>query len=95
MSMQIIVLNGNIFDLRDNANSLRKNRNFLRDKPQRWQQHSGEKVNNNKDVRILVVKGRKITIIIISVKLIFGKLLMASTKIALVEDGQNGNISKI
>ena len=50
---------------------------------------------NKKDVRVLTVRGRKITITTASAKSAMGKLLMASIKMTLIEDQQNMSMKKI
>lgn len=53
---------------------------------ERMEQHSSEEINDNKNVRIRVVKGRKIAITTASAKPIIEKLLTVSTKMALLEN---------
>ena len=49
-------------------------------------QNGSEEVNNNKNVRVSVVKGRKITTTTASAILVVRKLSMASTKVTLLGD---------
>ncbi len=58
-------------------------------------QNGSEEVDDDKDVRVSVVRGRKITITTISVILVGGKLLMKSTKMTLLEDRQYIRVKKI
>lgn len=95
MSRQIVVPSGNISDLGDNASGFKKNGDFLGDGLQRQQQYSSEEINDDKNVRIPAVKGRKITITTASAKPVVGKLLTASTKVVLIEDGRDVNVRKI
>lgn len=58
-------------------------------------QNSSEKVNNNKDVRVLIVKSRKIFINTASTILTSGKLSMISIKMTLLENKQDVKVNKI
>lgn len=87
MSRQIVISNSNISSLGDNANAFKKNRNFLGNKPQRKEYYTNEKVNENKNVKVAVVKDRKIAIFTTSAKSIVEKLLIMSTKVLLIKDG--------
>lgn len=95
ISRQIIILNNDIPNLENNAKSLKKDRNFLDNGLQKQQQYSNEEVNNNKDVKVLMVKGRKIATTIASAKPVVKNLLTTLTKVALIEDSQDINVRKI
>lgn len=58
-------------------------------------QNSSKKVNNNKDIRVLVIKSRKIPINTASAILISRKLSMISIKMILLENKQNVKVKKI
>ena len=58
-------------------------------------QSSNEEVNDNKDVEVSIVKGKKIIITTISAIFADGKLSTTSTKIALPEDEQDVRVKKI
>lgn len=58
-------------------------------------QHNSKKVNNNKDIRILVFKNSKVIINTVSAKPTFKKLLTILTKMILVENRQNISIKKV
>ena len=49
------------------------------------EQNGSKKVNDNKDVKVLAIKGRKITIIIASTISAGGKMLIVLTKLTLPE----------
>lgn len=51
--------------------------------------------NNNKDVKLLVIRGRKIIITTISIILASGKLLTISTKVTWSEDKQDVKMKKV
>lgn len=54
-----------------------------------------EKVYNNKNIKILAIKNKKVVIITINAKPIIGKLLIASTKIVFIKDGQDISMRKV
>lgn len=87
--------NNDISDLRDSASSFKEDKDFLGDKPQGQQQHGSKKVDNDKDVRVLAVRDSKIITFMANAKLAVKKLLTASTKVALMENGQDMSIKKI
>ena len=58
-------------------------------------QNSSKKINNNKDVRVLAVRGRKITITTVNIIPASEKLLTALIKVTLLEDRQNVRVKKI
>lgn len=58
-------------------------------------QNSSKKVNNNKDIRVLVIKSWKIPINTASAILISRKLSMISIKMILLENKQNVKVKKI
>lgn len=95
MSRQIIVPSGNIPDPRDNASSFKENRDFLSDRPQEQQKHGSKEIDDDEDVKVLVIRGRKIAIITASTKPAVEKLLMASIKVTLREDERDVSMSKI
>lgn len=92
---EIVVLSGNIPDLRDNPKSLKKDRDFLGNGPQKWQQRGSEGIDNDENIRIPVVRGRKIAIISASAKPGVRKKLMTSIKLALVENRWDISVNKI
>lgn len=57
--------------------------------------NGSKKVDNNKDVRVSVVRGRKIPITTTSVIFVGGKLSAALTKMTLQETGQNMRVKNI
>lgn len=59
------------------------------------EQSSSKRVNDNKDVRISVVKGKKITITTISVIFAGGKLLTILTKVTMLKGGQDERVKKV
>ncbi len=59
------------------------------------EQSGGEEVNDNKYVRVLIVKGKKITTTTTSVILVGGKLLTTSTKMTLPEGEQVVRVKKV
>lgn len=95
MSGQIIVLSDDISNLGDNTSGLKKDENFLVDRPQGPQQHSSEMVNENENVRVPLIRGRKIATITANAKPAVRKLLTMSIKMVLVEDRQDMSVSKI
>ena len=58
-------------------------------------QSGGKKVNDNKDVKISVVKRRKITTTIASAKPISGKLPPTSTKMSLPNHRQDLRVKRV
>ena len=58
-------------------------------------QSSSKNIDDKKDIRVSAVKGKKITTIIANIIPAGGKLLMASTKMTLLEAGQDMNMKKI
>ena len=58
-------------------------------------QSGNKKVYDNKDVRVITVRGRKITITIANIIFVGGKLLKASTKVILLEDIQDMRVKKV
>ena len=59
-------------------------------------QNNGEEINDDKNVRISLVKGRKITAITVSAISARKKLLTTSTNMTLLElDGQDMRVKKI
>ena len=56
-------------------------------KPQRKEHYTSEKVNENKNVKVPIVKDRKIAIFTTSAKSIVEKLLIILTKVFLIKDG--------
>ncbi len=54
-----------------------------------------EEVDDDKDIRVLVVRDRKITIITASTIPASGKLSMASFKVTLPEGGQDMGVKKV
>lgn len=86
MLRQIIIPSGNILNLEDNASGLEKDGSFLDNKPQEQQDCGNKKVDNKEDIKVPAIKGKKIAIIIASVKLAVGKQLTASTNVTLVEN---------
>lgn len=95
MSRQIVVLSNDISDFRDSASSFKEDKDFLGDKPQGQQQRGSKKVDNDKDVRVPAVRDSKIITFMVNAKLAVKNLLTVSTKVALVENGQNVSIKKI
>lgn len=87
MLSQIIVPTGDILDLRDNASSFEEDGNFLDDRLQEQHQRGSEEVDDNEDIRVLMIRGEKIVTSTASAKLPIGKLLMVLTKMILVENG--------
>ena len=59
------------------------------------EQSNSEKVNDNKDIRISVVRGEKITTTTASALFASRKLLMVSIKVILPEGKQNIRVKKI
>ncbi len=59
------------------------------------EQSDNEEVNDDKDVKVLVVRGKKITTTTTSAIPAGGKLLTASFKMILLEDGQDVNVKKV
>ena len=59
------------------------------------EQSGNEKVDDNKDVKVSAVKGRKITTTIASAISAGGKLSMASTKVILLENVQDVRVKKV
>lgn len=95
MSRRVVMPSGNIPNSEENASGLEEDGDFLDNGPQKQQQHGSEEVNDNKDIRILAICGKKIVIILASTKSTVGKLLTMSIKVALMKDGQDMNIKKI
>ena len=58
-------------------------------------QNCSKKVDEDKDIRVLVVKSKKISTTIASAIFASGKLLTASTKVTLLEDGQDVRVKKV
>ena len=58
-------------------------------------QSDSEEIDNNKDIRISIVRGRKIIITTASAIFVGGKLLMASTKKTLPKNEQDMKIKKV
>lgn len=58
-------------------------------------QNSSEEVNKNKDIRVSVIRGRKITITTTSAILAGGKLSTASAKITSLKGGQDVRVKKV
>lgn len=54
-----------------------------------------EQIDDNKDVKILVVRRKKIAITTLGTKPAIEKLLMVSTKMAFAEDGQDVSVKKV
>lgn len=95
MSRQIIISNNDIPSFKDYTSGLKEDRKFLDNRSYEKHQRGSEEINDNKNVRILVVKSKKITTIIRSIKLAFKKRLTMSIKVNLVENGQDVSIKKI
>ena len=58
-------------------------------------QSNSKKVDNNKDIRVLAVKNRKITITTISTIFVSGKLLIILIKVTLLKNEQDIKVKKI
>ncbi len=58
-------------------------------------QSGSEKVDDDKDIKVSAVRGRKITTTTASARPAGGKLLMASSKITLLEGEQDVRMKKI
>ena len=59
------------------------------------EQNSSKKINNNGDVRVLIVRGSKITINIANIKSAGRKLSTMLIKIILLENKKNVKVKKI
>ena len=59
------------------------------------EQSGNEKIDNNKDIRVSAVRGRKITITTISVILASRKLSITSIKMTLPEGMQDVRVKKV
>ncbi len=59
------------------------------------EQIGSQKVNDDKDVRVSAVRGRKITTTTASVILAYGKLSTASFKVILPKSGQDVRVKKV
>ena len=59
------------------------------------EQSDNKKVNDNKDVKVLVVKSRKITITTVSTIFVDRKLSTALIKVTLPKNGQDVRVKKI
>lgn len=57
--------------------------------------NGSEKVDNNKNIRILAIKNKKVAITTLNAKLTIEKLLIVSTKVVLIKDGQDIYMRKI
>lgn len=95
MSRQIIVASGDIPDHRDNTSGFKEDRVFLDDEPYGQQQRDSEEIDNNKNVNVPAIRGKKIVITIASAKRVVEKLLTVLTKVDLVEDKQDMSVIKI
>lgn len=58
-------------------------------------QNSSEEVNENKDIRVSVIRSRKITITTLSAIPAGGKLSTASAKIISIKGGQDVRVKKV
>lgn len=56
---------------------------------------SSEKVDNDKSIRWLAIKNKKVAITTINAKPTMRKLLIASTKVVLIKDGQDVSMRKV
>lgn len=56
---------------------------------------SSKKIDDDENIRVLVVKDKKIAIITLSAKPVVGKLLTVSTKVVFVENWQDKSIKKV
>ena len=59
------------------------------------EQSDSERVDNNKNVRVLAIRGKKITTTTTSAIFVGGKLLTASIKVTLLENKQDVRLKKI